>query len=81
MKVTVKLFAAAKEIAGTQQIEIDLPDGSNLAQLRDRLAQSHPALVPLLTRSLFAVNRSYAANHVEIDSNAEIALIPPVSGG
>ena len=81
MKVRVKLFAGAKQAAGSDTIEIVLPAGATVAQLRDELARRAPALDALLPQLMFAVDKQYADDTVEIQQNAEVACIPPVSGG
>jgi MoaE-MoaD fusion protein len=76
MQVTVRLFAALRERAGTPELTLDLPDGAcvgdALAELSG-LAQDVPLVM--------AVNREYASEEHPLDSGDELALIPPVSGG
>jgi len=81
MKVTVRLFAGAKEAAGTEQIGVDLPPGATIARLREQLANDCPTLAPLLRHVIFAMDAEYANNETVIQADAEIACIPPVSGG
>ena len=81
MKVAVKLFAAARELAGGGQVEIELPPGADLAELRQALATRYPKLAALSSRSLMAVNAEYASDSTPVTEGDELALIPPVSGG
>jgi sulfur-carrier protein len=81
MRVTIKLFAAARESIGADEVLIELADGSSVADLRRALSMAHPGLAPLVERSMFAVNASYAKDLDLIPSGAEVACIPPVSGG
>jgi MoaE-MoaD fusion protein len=74
-------FAALKERAGTARAEIDLPEGTTVAELKALLASRYPAVAPLLNHSLVSVNQSYAFDQDLIPSNAEVAFFPPVSGG
>jgi MoaE-MoaD fusion protein len=76
MRVTVRLFAGLRERAGTNELELDLPDG---ARVRDALAEVEEiaAGVPLV----MAVNREYADAEAPLAAGDELALIPPVSGG
>ena len=76
MKITVRLFAILRERAGSDRIELDLPDGARVA---DALAA-----VGDLARDLplvLAVNREYAPDDQPLHAGDELALIPPVSGG
>ena len=81
MKVRVHLFARARDIVGTSSVSLDLPEGATVAQLRQRLAEEQPALAALLQRSALAVNDEFAEEKTTLSAGAEIALLPPVSGG
>ena len=81
MKISVKLFAAAKQRAGSDAVQVELPPPATVAQLRSALAEQHPSLASLLPHARFAINSDYAADQAAIPAAAEIAIIPPVSGG
>jgi len=81
VKLQLKLFAVAKQVVGQERLEIELPAGSTVADLRRTLAAGFPALAPYLPGCAFAVNRAYAANHMPLPPDAEVACLPPVSGG
>ncbi|HXV04766.1 MAG TPA: molybdenum cofactor biosynthesis protein MoaE [Solirubrobacterales bacterium] len=82
MNVNVRLFAALRERAGSDSIEIELGEGATVADALDRLA-AEPPLAGLLERLpvAMAVNRDYASPETELRAEDELALIPPVSGG
>ena len=79
-RLFVTLFAGMAEIVGARRLEM-LWDGGTVADLRRELAAARPALGPLLARSAVCVAGRYAADNVIIAVGAEVALIPPVSGG
>lgn len=81
MRFRVRLFAAAKDLLRVSSVELDLPEGATVAQLRRRLAEEQPALGALLERSALAVNDEFADEEMPLTAGAEIALLPPVSGG
>lgn len=81
MIVRVKLFAVARERIGTPSIDVELPQQATVGQLRSAIAERYPGLSPAVAHSRFAVNSQYAADSAAIPPEAEIALIPPVSGG
>jgi len=79
--VTVRLFARARDLAGADFVALGLPDAATVAELRRRLAERVPALAGLLPRCAVAVNEEFADDDVSVPRDAEIALLPPVSGG
>jgi molybdopterin converting factor small subunit len=50
-------------------------------QLRAALATEVPELASLMPHLMFAINTEYASDEAAIPAGAEIACIPPVSGG
>lgn len=81
MKITVKLFAAAKEAVGSDSLEIELPQPGTIATLKSVLTANYPELSETISRSAFAVDHEYAVDATELNENMEVGLIPPVSGG
>jgi molybdopterin synthase catalytic subunit/molybdopterin synthase sulfur carrier subunit len=81
MKVSVKLFAVAKQWAETDSVELDLPADARVADLRKSLVCCLPRLEQFGPHLRFAVNSEYANEETTIPASAEIACIPPVSGG
>jgi len=81
VKLRVKLFAVARQRAGTDCLEIEMPDETSVRQLRGALAEQYPPLADLLPHVRFAVNNDYAGDAERIPAAAEVAIIPPVSGG
>jgi molybdopterin converting factor subunit 1 len=79
--MTVRLFARARDVAGTDAVDLMLPAGATVAELRAALAAACPALAPLVARSAVAVSEEFAGDDVVIPAGAEVALLPPVSGG
>ena len=77
----VLLFARARDLAGEDAIEIDLPAGATVAELRRALAIRYPKLAGLIERSAFAVDAEFAEETTPIPAAAVAALLPPVSGG
>ncbi|MDQ6606731.1 MAG: molybdenum cofactor biosynthesis protein MoaE [Actinomycetota bacterium] len=76
MQVRVRLFAALRERAGRDELELELPAD---ARVSDALAQ-----IGWLTdgrRVVMAINRDYADGDAVLHAGDELALIPPVSGG
>jgi len=81
MIVNLLLFAAAKEIAGANHIGVEVVEPCTLETLKTALVKEYPELAELANRSAFSVDQAYATDQAEISVNAEVAMIPPVSGG
>ncbi len=81
MHVRVRLFALAKERAQRSQLELELPVSATVADLRAALGARLPGLAALWARALIAVDQEYAGDDAILTAGAEIAVIPPVSGG
>jgi molybdopterin synthase catalytic subunit/molybdopterin synthase sulfur carrier subunit len=84
LKIRVLLFAAAAEIARTDQLQFSLEHPtSDLSgqQLFAAIASECPELAELLPSCRLAVDGKFVALTDELSAHAELALIPPVSGG
>jgi molybdopterin converting factor subunit 1 len=79
--IHVKLFAVAKQIADAESVELSLPREATVAAVRAALLERFPSLTNLARLLLFAVNGEYADDATVIPQDAEVACIPPVSGG
>src|ERR687897_616032 len=80
MRVSVRLFAGLRERAGTDRLEVELPDGARVADVLAAMAAT-PVGELRPRECVVAVNRDYAAADAVVQAGDEIALVPPVSGG
>lgn len=81
MHVDVLFFAQAREHAGCHATALELPAGSSVRDALDALAARHPALAPLAPHLAVAVDGTLARPGDALVDGAELALLPPVSGG
>jgi molybdopterin converting factor subunit 1 len=81
MQIRVRLFALAKERVERSELELELPVEATVADLRATLRRRWPELAEVWSRALIAVDQEYAEDHARITPGAELAVIPPVSGG
>jgi MoaE-MoaD fusion protein len=81
MNHEVLLFARFRELAGAASIQLTLPVGATVAELKRVIAKRWPPMAELVERCAVAVNGEYADLGQSIEADDEIALIPPVSGG
>ena len=81
MKVTVRLFAVAKDLAGFREREVDLPDSSTASDVLSVLDGLDPRLDEWRKVFRLAVNEEYVTPGHPLKEGDEVAVIPPVSGG
>jgi sulfur-carrier protein len=81
MKLDVRLFARARDVAGSEHVTVELPAGARVADLRAALAAHYPRLRALVPNLLVAVGTDYADDRALLTPQAEVACFPPVSGG
>jgi molybdopterin synthase catalytic subunit len=74
VRISVRLFAGLRERAGSDRVDVELPDGASVADLLAEMG-----LRP--GQCVVALNREYATAAATIGAEDEVALIPPVSGG
>ena len=75
----VLLFARAREVIGADRVEV--APAQNVGELRRDLMARFPQVAGLLEKSALAVNGEFADDGTAIPEGAEVALLPPVSGG
>ena len=83
MKLQVRYFASIREALGGGE-PIELPEGSTLATLRDRLIASSPAHAAALARgkALRCALDQVLSDETSVPRDgAEVAFFPPVTGG
>lgn len=81
MKLNVKLFARARDLAGADKVELELEEGARVADLRRGLAGRLPQLDHLVPHLLVAIDNRYADDSEQLAGGSEVACFPPVSGG
>ena len=81
IRVRVRFFAAPREAVGTGEIEREIPAGTTVGELIERLTKEVPALRPYTRFISVAVNRAYVGMQTELHDGDEVACLPPVGGG
>ncbi len=78
----VLLFGPLSDVAGWRERQIE-PAAASLFALRDRLAEEDSALgAALIGRGVqAAVDKAVVRGDAVLHPNAEIAFLPPMSGG
>ncbi len=81
MKVNISLFAGLHDLVGKRNLTLELTDGATVDQLRSKLGELYPVVVPYLATLVCAVDDEYVPVDQALKDGDDVALIPPVSGG
>ncbi len=81
MDVRVRFFGAHREIAGTPEETLEVPEGTTVAMLVDRVMALHPALEDVRRDTVVSVNRGMGTPDIVLEDGDDVALFPPISGG
>ncbi len=81
MKVTLLLFSVAKDLAGFDTKELEVPDHATTDDVLEMLSKLNSGFLAWKGRLRFAVNQEYVPPNFELHPGDEVAIIPPVSGG
>ncbi len=81
--VTVKYFANLKQMAGKDEDQFEINEGTTLEQLSDLIKQSVPKLGDMVREKkvMISVNYDVVPLDTVLKNGDEIALLPPFSGG
>ncbi len=78
---TILYFAQVRDRLGCEQERLELPAATTVAAILTMLGARHPQCATAFATCRLAVDCRFAAGEVELGEGAEIAVIPPVSGG
>jgi molybdopterin synthase sulfur carrier subunit len=81
VRVTVKLFARLRDIAGADELARDVDSGATIGVLWRQLTREFPELGQYERSISSALNADYARMDTPVRDGDEIAFLPPVSGG
>ena len=81
ISVTVLYFASLSDLMGCDEQKLKLPRDSKVADLLSLLEAERPDLLRFQRRFRVAQNQEFVELTTRLEDGAELALIPPVSGG
>jgi molybdopterin converting factor subunit 1 len=81
MRVTVRLFARLRDLAGSGELVRDVPDPATVQSVWRTLVAEMPALQDYERTMSVAVNADYSKMTAPVSDGDEVAFLPPVSGG
>lgn len=81
MLLNIRLFARAKDLAGSETVSVEVPDEATVGSLKLALKEQHPALEPVIRNLHVAIGTDYANDATLLNESQSISCFPPVSGG
>jgi molybdopterin converting factor subunit 1 len=81
MTIQLLFFAQARERAGAAHATLELPQGSRVRDALAQVRERYPALAELMPHLAVALNQRLVGGEEPVVEGAELALLPPVSGG
>ncbi len=81
MRVTIRLFARLRDIAGSGELSRQAQAGATVGDVWRDLVAEFPEMARYQSSISSAVNADYARMTVAVADGDEIAFLPPVSGG
>ena len=81
MRVTVRLFARLRDLAGAGELVRDVPAPATVHTIWKALVAEWPALAEYERSMSVAVNADYSRMSADVHDGDEVAFLPPVSGG
>ena len=81
MQVRVLFFGMLRDVAGRSSDVLTLPDCATAADVIEHYEERMTGLRGMLSSIAISVNQEYATSDVQLHSDDEVALLPPVSGG
>jgi molybdopterin synthase sulfur carrier subunit len=81
MRVTVRLFARLRDLAGAGEITREVAPPATVGAVWQSLVSEFPPLAAYDRSISVAVNADYTRMSAQVTAGDEVAFLPPVSGG
>ena len=81
MRVTVRLFARLKELAGADTMTVEVAEPATVAMVWRAATVAAPALLPFEHALSCPVNATFSRMSHQVSDGDDVAFLPPVSGG
>lgn len=81
LRIRTLFFALYRDMAGTDALELELPEGATALAAVRALRERGAGFARLPERPVIAINQEYAPIETRVHDGDELALLPPVAGG
>lgn len=81
MKITVQLFSFLRQRTGQNELTLDLPEGSTVADALTKIHARFPQLKEAEKTMVIAVGMEFATRPSQLHDGDVLSLMPPLQGG
>jgi sulfur-carrier protein len=81
MKIRVQFYAQLRDLVGSRDAELELPEGATVRELLEKIFEQRPALRAHDKSILIGAGLEFVDRNYQLNSGEEIAIMPPVQGG
>jgi len=81
MKVRVQFYAQLREVVGTDELELEFPEGATVRDLLENIYTQKPVLRGQDHSILVGAGLEFVDRNYKLNPEEEIAIMPPLQGG
>ena len=81
MKIEAQFFSRLRDMAGSSQLSLEMPEGATVGELLARLYAEHPGMQDWDKTLLIAVGLEFADRTQILHEGDSVSVMPPVQGG
>ncbi|MFQ5507798.1 MAG: MoaD family protein [Leptospirillia bacterium] len=81
--ITIKLFAVLRKMAGSDELQMEVPAGGTVKDVVAAIAADHPDVGQLISdrKVMLSLNQETAEDDMAVSDGDEMAVLPPFAGG
>ena len=81
MRVRVEFYSQLRDLAGTSELNVDIPAEATVADLLEKIYEKTPALRSRDKSILVGAGVEFVDRNYKLKAGDEISIMPPVQGG
>jgi MoaD family protein len=81
MKVRAQFYAQLRDLVGSREIDVDLPEGATVRDLLEQVYAQQPKLRLHDKSILIGAGVEFVDRNYKLSLGDEISIMPPVQGG
>ena len=81
MKIQVRFYSQLRDLAGTEEADVDLSNGAAVSDILENIYATFPALRSHDNNILVGVGVEFVDRNYKLRPDDEISIMPPVQGG